>query len=128
MHEKDDCTLADEDNCTEELDDAERRLIYITNLDEDMLRGLEGTGEGIPLLYRNKDHDPPYRCCPHSESLATWRRSVDTIALLALPSGLLLSSSFVWLNMRMELYEPSAIMNKVIQHLLSRHHADSCRL
>jgi len=36
-------------------------------------------------------------------------------ALLAISSGVLMSSSFVWLNTWMDLYEPSVIMKKVVQ-------------
>jgi len=116
--------LSDEDDCTEELGDTELRLIYIPDLDKDLLRVLKDTGKGITLLDGNEDYDPPDRSCNRSGFLGTGGRGLGTIALLALSSGLLMSSSFIWLNERMELHEPSASMNKVVQELLARHPAN----
>lgn len=87
--------LSDEDDCTKELGDTERRLIYIPDLDKDLLRVLKDTGKGITLLDGNEDYDPPDRSCNRSGFLGTGGRGLGTIALLALSSGLLMSSSFI---------------------------------
>jgi hypothetical protein len=72
------------------------------------------TGEEIPVIMEDQPY-PSFSCrCRRFQLLEKHAMSNKMIALLRLSSGLLMSSSFVWLNKRMELYEPSAIMNKVI--------------
>jgi hypothetical protein len=73
------------------------------------------TGEDIPVIME----DQPYlsfSCrCRRFQLLEKHAMSNNMMALLALPSGLLMSGSFVWLNKRMDLYEQSPIMDKVLK-------------
>jgi hypothetical protein len=78
------------------------------------------TGEDIPVIMEDQPY-PSFSCCRRRfQLLERHAMSNKMIALFGLSSGLLMSSGFVWLNKRMELYEPSLIMNKVTQALLAR--------
>jgi hypothetical protein len=74
------------------------------------------TGEDIPVIMEEQTCSSsdchgnrfqfPCRCAVPS-------RMIRMIPSVALPSGLLMSSSFLWLSQRMELYEPSATLGNV---------------
>jgi hypothetical protein len=108
-----DCATADQVSRTGELNNVERRLILISNLEPDIVRSLEATREGNPPSYMKTESGLPYRSPSRSRSLETRERSSGAVGLLAFLSGLLMSSSFMWLNKRMDLYVQSLIMNKV---------------
>lgn len=75
------------------------------------------TGESIPIRMEDETRlNSSHRSC-RCRLLEKHSTSNTTLAFLGLSSGLLMSSSFVWLNERMELYEASVTMSKVLQDL-----------
>lgn len=72
------------------------------------------TGEDIPIIM--EDQSCPSFDCQGNKFQFPCRYAVPSrmIPSVALPSGLLMSSSFLWLNQRMELYEPSATLGNII--------------
>ena len=77
-------------------------------------------GENIPVI--TEEQTCSCLTCRHRHFLIAddkvWRKMAG---LLTISSGVLMSSSFVWLNTRMDLYVPSVIMEKVMRVLLARH-------
>lgn len=71
------------------------------------------TGEDIPVIL--EEQPCPSFDCHGNRFQCPCRYPVPSrmIPSVALPSGLLMSSSFLWLNQRMELYEPSATLGNV---------------
>jgi hypothetical protein len=119
---------SDEQGGLREVKNTERRLMHIITSSRHMSRFLKAIAKNIPLFYRTEDSGRPYQSCDHPPFLTKSRSSSSKIALLALFFGLLVSGSFAWLDKSMELHEASVIMNKVIQDLSTRPHADICRL
>jgi hypothetical protein len=78
------------------------------------------TGEDIPIIMEDQVYPSFGSHCLRFQLLNKHAISNKTMALLGLSSGLLMSSSFVWLNKRMELYEPSEAMNKVNRGSLAK--------
>ena len=113
---------AEKYNRTRESRNTERRLINFSDLSF-----FEAGRKETALLARYIYPDPPDRSPRYCRSLTTNKRSSRGIALLGLSSGFLMSSSLLWLNKNMELYDPSPAMKKVNQNLLARHEADNCR-
>lgn len=74
----------------------------------------------IPIIMEDQVYPSFGGHCLRSQLLDKHAISNKRIALLGFSSGLLMSSSFVWLNKRMELYEPSEAMNKVNRDSLAR--------
>lgn len=71
------------------------------------------TGEDISVIMEDQSHASFSSRCRRFELLDKHATSNKMIALLGLSSGLLMSSSFVWLNQRMELYQPSSVKIRV---------------
>ena len=79
------------------------------------------TGEDIPIIM--EDQSCPSFDCQGNKFQFPCRYTVPSrmIPSVALPSGLLMSSSFLWLNQRMELYEHSATLGNVRDPLQLRY-------
>lgn len=120
--------LPNEQGGLREVMNTDQKLMHIITLSRHMLELLKVTGKIIPLFYRTENYGRPYQSRDHPPSLAKIRSSSSKTALLALFSGFLMSGSFAWLDKNMELYEASAILNKVIQDLLTRPYTDISRL
>jgi hypothetical protein len=70
-------------------------------------------GEDIPVVVEEQP-GPSFGCHGNRfQSPCRYATSSKMIPAVASSSGLLASSSFLWLNQKMELYEPSATMEKV---------------
>jgi hypothetical protein len=71
------------------------------------------TGKDIPVIM--EEQPCPSSDCHGNRFQFPCRCAVPSrmIPSVALPSGLLMSSSFLWLSQRMELYEPSATLRNV---------------
>jgi hypothetical protein len=71
------------------------------------------TGEDIPVIM--EEQPCPSSDCHGNRFQFPCRFAIPSrmIPLVALPSGLLMSSSFLWMNQKMELYEPSATLGNV---------------
>jgi len=116
--------LAEERIENETHHEPDRRLIYITDLDCHTLVALAVSNPGnsnnnLVSLFRgnislaNPQGFQGFRLNFHLPFIKK-RPSSTATALLALSSGILISSSSTWLNKRMELFESSAVMNKIL--------------